>query len=110
MGTLRDDVQVVAFKVFYKTLDGTIESRFAEAIVLTSDEECAKHKNNPMLTQGIGSDAFRVFDILTRELQEGMAITEFLTAMLRTRQGEAQANVCNVESKANAKGESNHGD
>jgi len=32
-------------------------------------------------TQGIGADAFKVFDILARELQEGTAITEFLTAM-----------------------------
>lgn len=41
---------------------------------------------NQVKTQGIGADAFKVFDILTRELQEGTAITEFLTAMPSSKQ------------------------
>jgi len=32
-------------------------------------------------TQGIGTDAFKVYEILGRELQEGTTVTEFLTAM-----------------------------
>ena len=36
---------------------------------------------NQVKTQGIGADAFRVFEILGRELQEASAVTEFLTAM-----------------------------
>jgi len=36
---------------------------------------------NQVKTQPMGADAFRVFEIVTKELQEGSAITEFLTAM-----------------------------
>jgi len=32
-------------------------------------------------THGIAADAFKVFELVTRELQEGTAVTEFLTAM-----------------------------
>lgn len=36
---------------------------------------------NQVKTQGITADAFKVFELVTTELQEGTAVTEFLTSM-----------------------------
>jgi hypothetical protein len=36
--TAKDQMQVNAFKAIYKTMDGTLEDRFAQAIAATSDD------------------------------------------------------------------------
>ena len=50
--TPRDKLQVNAFKAIYKTLEGTLEERFANAIALTSDKAYERAiKRNPQAIQ-----------------------------------------------------------
>jgi len=48
-GFRENRLQVNAFKAVFKRAEGTIESRFAEAIVLTNDERWAKKRDDPRM-------------------------------------------------------------